>query len=439
MKPLPSFILPAAGAYLVGGCVRDLLLGRSPTDYDVAVEDSPAEYAATVAAVLRGRVVELGKPGARTWRVAATGRVVDVSAIQGAGIRDDLLRRDFSINAMGVGTVNGELLDVAGGREDLAHRTIRMVSRSVFRTDPVRLIRAFRFAAQLGFSIEAGTRDAVRNDAGLIARTAGERIRDEFYKLTGGDHHVSAVADMAATGLLTAVFPELASRSPASTHGAVEALRELDGLCSGVTARAGAEIRRVLQGFNAHRRVLLRCGLMFHPLGAPGAEPEREAVFDRLRCPNRDRGHLGRLLTLQDMPLRLFATAPATTPRDEIRFFLVAGDSVPDLFLQEVAWARSDESATAERTAAFEQYTGRLLRRYVEDYCPRRSMPSPVTGDDLMAEFGLRPSPMIRDLLRAVEEERLTQRTFSRADALQLVRRALAQKTSSPPAGEEEL
>jgi len=413
--------------------VRDLLLGRSPTDYDVAVEDSPADYAAALAAPIGGRVVVLGKAGARTWRVAARDLIVDVCPIQGDSIRDDLLRRDFTINAMAVATVGGEVVDVAAGREDLAHRTIRMVSRSVFRTDPVRLVRAFRFAAQLGFAIEAGTRDAVRSDAGLIARSAGERIRDEFYKLIGADHHVSAVADMAVTGLLTAVFPELAS-----THRSVDALRELDGLCGAVPALADDATRRGMQGFSARRRVLLRCGLVFHPLGGSTHGPERKSVFDRLRCPNRDRDHLDRLLTLQRMPMRLFETATAPTPRDEVRFFLAAGDAVPDLLLQAAAWLRSDRHAAAERHAAFERYTAHLLRRYLEEYLPRKAMPSPVTGDDLKAEFGLRPSPMIKVLLRVVEEERLTRGTFSRADALQLVRRALEEKTSSLPAAGRE-
>ena len=433
MKPFPPFIIPSAGAYLVGGCVRDLLLGRSPTDYDVAVEDSPADYAAALAAPIGGRVVVLGKAGARTWRVAAGDLIVDVCPIQGDSIRDDLLRRDFTINAMAVATVGGEVVDVAEGREDLAHRTIRMVSRSVFRTDPVRLIRAFRFAAQFGFAIEAGTRDAVRGDAGLIARSAGERIRDEFYKLIGAEHHVSAVADMAATGLLTAVFPELAS-----TRRSVEALRELDGLGGAAPALADNATRRDALGFSARRRVLLRCGLVFHPLGGSTHEPERTSVFDRLRCPNRDRDHLDRLLTLQRMPMRLFETVPAPAPRDEVRFFLAAGDTVPDLLLQEAAWFRSDRHAAAERRSAFERYTGHLLRRYREEYRPRKAMPSPVTGDDLLAEFGLRPSPMIKELLRVVEEERLTRRTFSRADALQLVRRALAEKTGSLPAAGRE-
>jgi hypothetical protein len=193
-----------------------------------------------------------------------------------------------------------------------------------------------------------------------------------------------------------------------------------------------------MQGFSARRRVLLRCGLVLHPLGGPTGEPERTSVFDRLRCPNRDRDHLGRLLTLQRMPMRLFETAPAPTPRDEVRFFLAAGDTVPDLLLQETAWFRSDRSAAAERRAAFERYTGQLLRRYLEEYRPRKAMPSPVTGDDLKAEFGLRPSPMIKELLRVVEEERLTRRTFTRSDALQLVRRALADKTGSLPAAGRE-
>jgi poly(A) polymerase len=423
MNPLPPFIPPAAEAYLVGGCVRDLLLARAPTDYDVAVDGSPADYATRVAAALGGRVVEIGKPGLRTWRVVAADRIVDISAVQGAGIRADLLRRDFSINAIAVATVNGAVLDVAGGREDLARQTIRMVSDAAFRNDPVRLIRAFRFAAQLGFAIESATRDAVRRDAGLIARSAGERIRDEFFKLMGADHHAPAVAGMADTGLLTAVFPELA-RVPASLPRTVMALRE-------VAALPGSLGR--LPDLAARRRMLLRCGVVLHALGSSGAQPEREAVFARLHCAKRDRDHLERLLSLQPIPMRLFEAAPTSDPLSEIRFFLAAEETTPDLLLQEAAWALSDPSAPAAHAAAFAEFAGHVLRRYLEEYLPRKAVPSPITGEDLMAEFGLRPSPVIKELLGRVEEERLMRQPFSRADALRLVGRALAQKANSPP------
>jgi tRNA nucleotidyltransferase/poly(A) polymerase len=435
MPLLPSFITPAAGTYLVGGCVRDLLLGRPPKDFDVAVAGSPAEYAAALAAALNGRVVELGRTAARTWRVATAGRIVDVSPIQGAGIRDDLLRRDFTINAMAIATDSGEVIDVVDGLGDLETRTVRMVSPSAFSDDPVRLVRAFRFAAQLGFTVESGTRGAVRGAARLILRSAGERIRDELYHLMSAENPVPAVTGMAETGLLTAIFPELQSRPPAIALRGVDALCRMDALCAG--AHPDETFRGLIQGMSPRRRVLLRLGLVLHPLGLPRGTDEREAVLDRLRFPNRDRDHLVRLLTLQQLPMRLYETTPAPTARDEVLFFLAADEAVPDLLLLAAAWAQSGRVAAREHPSAFDSYAGRLLHRYREVYCPRKAMPAPLTGDDLMAEFGLRPSPLIGELLQEVEAERLARGAFSREDAQQFVQRTLEKKGSLPRSGRE--
>jgi tRNA nucleotidyltransferase/poly(A) polymerase len=435
MTRLPPFIPPRPGVYLVGGCVRDLLLERTPTDWDVAVEGSPAAYAAVVAAVAGGRVVEIGKPGWRIWRVAARERIVDVSPIQGGSIQSDLLRRDFTINAMAMATETAGVLDIAGGREDLARRTIRMVSGSIFRSDPIRLVRTFRFAAQLGFEIENTTREAVQADAGLITRSAGERVHDEFWKLLGAEHHAAAVAGMAETGLLRASLPELGLGNPAAEPRAVRALRELDGLSAGMAGVAESDLIQWMRTVTGRRRLLLRLALLLHPLGSSGGRSARVAVFERLRCPKREREHLDRLLALQDGSMRMFATR---SRRDEVRLFLAAGETVVDLLLAEAAWARSDPDPSA-RAAGFEEYIGGVLRRWCTDGRPRKAEPAPITGEDLVSELGLRPSPLFKELLQVVEEERLMRRAFTRADALRLMRRVLAQKTSSPPSNGEEL
>jgi tRNA nucleotidyltransferase/poly(A) polymerase len=430
IPPLPPFIPPDSGAYLVGGCVRDLLLGRSPADWDVAVEGSPAGYAAIVAAALGGRVVAIGKPGRQTWRAAAGERIVDVRPIQGDGIRADLLRRDFTINAMAVATDTGEVLDVAGGREDLAARTIRMVSRSGFRSDPVRLIRTFRFAAQLGFTVETGTRDAVREDAGLVSRSAGERLRDELYKLLGAEYAAEALTGMTATGLLEPVLPELGAEAPVSTERSIRAMRELNRLYhEGMAGIPQGDLLGLLQEFTARRRMLLKFALLLHPLGSDG-QAGREAVFNRLRCPNRDRDLLARLLDGYGTRLRMFETL---TPREEVRLFLSAGETAFDMLLMDSAWARSDPHLTPSRAVALEARLGGMLHRCWADYRPRRAVPGPLTGDDLISEFGLRPSPLIQKLLRWVEEEKVLRGTLSRADALIGVRQVLEREASSPP------
>ena len=422
MNRLPIDIPRRPDAFLVGGCVRDLLLGRAPADYDVAVGGSPAEYAAAVADGMGARVVEIGKPGFRVWRVAAGEQVVDVSPFQGPDIEADLRRRDFTINALAIATAGGEVVDPVGGRTDLSRRLIRRVSDSAFQDDPVRLVRAFRFAAQLGYSIDPASLDAVRNQATLIAGSAGERIRAELYKLLGAEHHVWALSAMAATGLLTAIFPR-ATGAEAPMRHAVDALRQLEALLGR---------SRPAPDFTAERRVLLRLALVLQGLG-PHARSEWDAVFGRLRAPRRDCDHLERLLTLRDLPMRLFETLPAPSSRDEVRFFLEAGDRAPDVLLEAAAWALADPNLLRERAVAFSAFVGQALQRYTRDYLPIKAAPAPLTGNDLMREFGLRPSPAIKVLLRRVEEERLVRRSFTRRDALEFVRQVLESQGGAPP------
>ncbi len=150
LSALPAYFPTCEGAYLVGGCVRDLLLGRPPDDYDVAVLGDSQAYAQTLAAAAGGRIVEIGKPAFRLWRVIAPGGIIDVTAAAGATIAEDLRHRDFTINAMALDITTGAIIDVTGGRQDLTAETIRMVSAAAFRNDPVRLIRAFRLQARFG-------------------------------------------------------------------------------------------------------------------------------------------------------------------------------------------------------------------------------------------------------------------------------------------------
>ena len=227
---LPAYFPTCEGAYLVGGCVRDLLLGRPPADYDVAVLGDSRVYAQTLAAAAGGRIVEIGKPASRLWRVVAPGGIIDVSAAAGASIAKDLRHRDFTINALALDIATGAIIDVTGGRQDLNAATIRMVSAAAFRNDPVRLIRAFRLQARFGFSIEPGTLAAISRDAGRIARPAGERVREEFFKMLGADRSAPALQAMARTGLLAALFPGLKRAGEAALERAVAAHRQLESL-----------------------------------------------------------------------------------------------------------------------------------------------------------------------------------------------------------------
>src|SRR5580658_3373436 len=210
-------------AYLVGGCVRDLLLGRIPKDFDVATSAQPEEivrlYPAADRVGAHFGVVLVHEGGANVE--VATFRS-DLEYLDGrrpvavhfeTDPRQDVLRRDFTINALLLDPVSGEVLDFTGGRADLDSKLIRAIGdpERRFREDHLRLLRAVRFAARLGFEIETETFAAIHRLAPLIHGVSAERVRDELSRILteGGPRRGFELLD--ATGLLPEVLPEIAA------------------------------------------------------------------------------------------------------------------------------------------------------------------------------------------------------------------------------------
>jgi len=182
MRELAQEVLDGAEAWVVGGAVRDALLGRPLIDLDIACAE-PERAAREYARRSGGAPFPLSeRHGA--WRVALDdGRTVDFTPLP-YGIERDLATRDFTINAIAEPLAGGELFDPSGGREDIAFRTIRAVSDSVFEDDPLRLLRAVRLEDELGFHLAPLTEELVRRDAQLVVEPAGERILAELRRLT---------------------------------------------------------------------------------------------------------------------------------------------------------------------------------------------------------------------------------------------------------------
>jgi hypothetical protein len=182
MRELARELLPGEEAWVVGGAVRDELLGREVVDLDIACR-APERAARAYARRSGGAPFPLSeRHGA--WRVALEeGRTVDFTPLSD-GIEDDLATRDFTINAIGEPLAGGDPADPFGGRADLAGRVLRAVSPTVFEDDPLRLLRAVRLEDELGFRLDAETEQLVREHAGLVVAPSGERIYAELVRLT---------------------------------------------------------------------------------------------------------------------------------------------------------------------------------------------------------------------------------------------------------------
>ena len=182
MRELAQELLAGEEAWVVGGAVRDELLGRPVVDLDIALAD-PRGAARAYARRSGAASFPLSeRHGA--WRVALDGgRTVDFTPLRGS-IADDLATRDFTVNAIAVPLAGGEAVDPFGGRRDLDELVLRAVSDGAFEDDPLRLLRAVRFVDRFGFTLDAATADLVRAAAHLVDRPSGERIVDELEQLS---------------------------------------------------------------------------------------------------------------------------------------------------------------------------------------------------------------------------------------------------------------
>ncbi len=212
-------------AYLVGGCVRDILLGREPKDWDLTSDAKPAEIQKLFLESVYEN--EFGTVGIKTDSDDPKLKIIEVTTFRVEGkytdkrhpdeikfaktVEEDLSRRDFTINAIALNPEDGTVVDPYGGREDIEAKTIRTVGdpKARFAEDALRLMRAVRFAMELDFEIEMDTRRAIEQSAGLLEMIAKERIRDELTKMLMTPNAARGIIMLEELDLLRYVLPEL--------------------------------------------------------------------------------------------------------------------------------------------------------------------------------------------------------------------------------------
>ncbi len=459
MLPFDPNIFPfKTGVYLVGGSVRDLLAGRIPYDYDLAVGHNPSDFAGGLADATGGRIVELGRQDQKMLRVVTGDCFFDISPINGPTIENDLRLRDFTINAMAVAVAADDLIDPLGGQKDLAAKTVRMVSPEAFRQDPVRLVRAYRMAAVFKFDIEQRTRSAIAADCGLIRKPASERIRDELFKILQCTDSHPYLTMMAGNNLLFHILPEIngLNQQPPQNNGfrasinqVLESYNHLEIILNSKNNIRLSFGNQPFPGDDAERSSLIKWAVLIHGLSClsadfsnGGAQFENSAaladnsafiarsICERLRFSRRHSDTIELIIRQHIRPMGLFidGTSTSSIEKELIRLFLDSHDLTPDVLLHALATFRGLTDAADTLSEKFTGFIQMLIQKYVTELYPRASLPSPINGNDLINEFGMAPSPEFKDILRRIEEERLARSDFTREKALKLVAELLEQK-----------
>jgi tRNA nucleotidyltransferase/poly(A) polymerase len=455
--------LRAAGvgeAYLVGGTVRDWLLGRGDAarDLDVAIPAGAQAAAEGAAHGLGGTVVPLDEATVRVVFAGPSGPWrLDVASFRGPTIREDLALRDFTVDAMGVALLGGEpavLLDPTGGRADLEARIIRHAYAAAFADDPLRTLRAVRLAAALGGAIAPESRPLVRQGAAGLARVAGERIRDEVVKIFGAAGAARWARELDDLGLLAVLAPAAGAMRavpPSFPHRlglwehSLETLRLAEAMWAEPArwfTEDAAEIARraedVLEG-EITRRSLTALFALLHDVGKPSTRSVETAgrvrfpghaeagaailgeLADRLRLGRRAADFLDRMERGHMRPA-LLAAEPSVTPRARYRFFRDLGEVALDLLLHSVADVGAKGGAEGPGWEAYLRFVREMLAFRRERMRPVQEAP-PLTGDEVMALTGIGPGPLVGHVLERVAEAAALGRARSRAECLELVRR----------------
>ena len=486
LPPLVEKILDVLPAdqeiYLVGGAVRDLLISRISPDLDFAVPSNGISLARKVANALNadfvpldderdtGRVVVTNDDGSRIF--------LDFAVYRGANLEEDLRARDFTINAIAYNLRNETILDPLEGGNDLRQKIIRACSPTSLSDDPVRILRAIRQAAAFGFRIEKNTRELLKQSAGQLGRVSPERLRDEVFKILKGLKPDASMRALEMLGVLPHIMPELVPMKGVEqsephmyevwTH-TLAVLDYLDQIISALrvgydaektndmfTGLLGLQLGRYREQIAKHfakplnvdrsLRSLLFFAALYHDVSKPETktveESGRTRFFDhdvrgaevaavRARAFNLSNDEIDRLRVIITNHMRIHffvdrvVNEKQSPSRKAIyRFFRDSGEAGVDLVLLGLA----DVRATRAHALTIETWNANLevARILLESYWERPqeiiTPPRLIDGTELMKELGLKPGPVVGQLLEAIRENQAAGKIEDREQALAFAR-----------------
>ena len=422
--------------YLVGGAVRDALRGETRiTDWDILVPRDALGIARRFADVIGGSFVPLHEEQP-TARVVQAGRQYDLIQYRAETLEADLRRRDFSVNAIAVDLrallvgVNEEVIDPCGGVGDLAARLLRPCAPEVFRDDPLRAIRLYRFVATLGFTPTAEAETLAAAVASQLRTIAPERITDELSRLFAAPNAAPAIEGLARSGLWEAIVPEAAAgrgmvqsrnhhldifdHDTAASVAVVGFLNTLDDWAAPYVDDLRAWLGTALAGERT-RRWIVPLAALLHDAAKPDVRtvgPDGEPKFPwHEQAGGRLAGRIAERLRLSRAEQQLLVAAirqhgrphelQGHGPEHPIRLMAVLGDAAPACVMVTMgdrATARGPNRppAIVARDVAFLQG---LMRDSFGTYTPLLAMPPLVSGDTVMQALGLHPGKEIGRLL----------------------------------------
>lgn len=475
--------------YLVGGVLRDMLLGREKEnpDLDFCLKRGAIAFGKKLARKIKAGFVILdkehgacrlvktfGSRGSPVSRKAGfTGRLVkrikdkvytlDFTDFRAKTLEKDLLHRDFTINAMALELEmvfahkgwQDFLIDPYQGRRDLKRKTIKAVNIKAFAEDPLRILRTFSFACILGFKIDKGTLKLAKSEKNKLSKVSNERIRDEVFKIFDSSCAFDYLVMMDKLKILKIIFPEIEKMRGVKQgpyhhldvwQHSLETVRQLGGLIK--ETKNNPAIQDYLNEYicaDRKRKGLIKLGALLHDIGKPLAlrredgktkfhGHERigleisENIARRLRLSCDEINSLHKMVMWHLRP-GYMADIEELSPRAVFRYFRDTSTEAVSTLLLSIADQRATRGrlTTRESRIRHEKIVFSLIKEYFKRL-KEKKLPRLISGDDLIRKFKLQPSPLIGKILSEIEESQAIGRIKTKAEALRTAAKIIKQR-----------
>jgi len=405
-------------SFIVGGTVRDIVMNQPVRDIDIAVDGDAISIGQSFAKEADATFVLLDE-SFNSARVVLRNEHMDICSIRKGSITDDLGERDLTINAMAIpfskyccmkleeeGTdLRAAIIDPFGGMTDIRHGVIRMISAENFVSDPLRLLRVYRFACTLGFSIDPSTSAAVNNLRHLIGSSAAERISEELRHILLCDHTTPILTAMHDSGLLSEIFPNLAVLGSHDLSALWEACSCAEEILSNPAVYFGDRSGPVEEFFSVeYRRECLKLAILM------AEEAVAEEIFKKLRLSRREMDYI-RLIHARKKDILQLDNPDKTA----LMAFLRKLDNTLYALL---VYIFAVDSVSPSHGSHVSSLANNLIHTYQDEYIPRMKRLPLINGYDLIDKFSLSPSSFFREILSGIELLALEGKISTREEAL---------------------
>lgn len=437
--------------YIVGGFLRDIILGREKTnpDIDFTLKKNAIAFAGGLAKRMNAGFVVLDKANGCARLIKRIGERVytlDFTDFRGKDLWQDLSKRDFSINTLAVelkafikglgkagrpGFISRLLIDPYRGLRDLKSGIIRAIDPSAFDDDPLRILRTFSISCVLNFKIQPATLGLVKKKRNKLKTVSFERIRDELFKILASSRSYEFLMRLDKYRIFELIIPEIKAMYRLNQgpyhhldvwRHTLETLRQLESIIRNFSRNQG--IRDYLNeeiSSGRRRYELIKLGAILHDIGKPGTlrieqgkvmfrghehlgAKMLEDISQRLKLSNDETSVLKKMIIFHLRPGYL-SDNPVLTRRAKFRFFRDAACEAPGVLLVSLADQRATKGSLT--TQESRRRHERLVRRLMKDYFVKKKEKKPqrlLNGNDLIKRFKLEPSPLIGSILSEIEE-----------------------------------